>query len=161
MMKLLMSIWQEGPAIEVPDQMLALIENYAQYKDALQAILSKSANRRFTAIARIDERRRLHLVEHDMGKAIQDLGLLGREYPGIAVDDAERSQTRYPSAGSKRRGSIELQARTSPATSGFGKRARVLARLFDDVRIVLQDCRGARSRIAADLDRPRPIRISI
>lgn len=34
----------------VPDQMLALIENYAHYKDALQTILNKADNRRFTDV---------------------------------------------------------------------------------------------------------------
>lgn len=36
--------------LSVPDQMLALIENYAQYKDALQTILNKATNRRFTDV---------------------------------------------------------------------------------------------------------------
>ncbi|MBA2396432.1 MAG: fumarylacetoacetate hydrolase family protein [Ktedonobacteraceae bacterium] len=36
--------------LSVPDQMLALIENYEQYQNALQAILSKAANRRFTEV---------------------------------------------------------------------------------------------------------------
>ncbi|MBV9614477.1 MAG: fumarylacetoacetate hydrolase family protein [Ktedonobacteraceae bacterium] len=36
--------------LSVPDQMLALIENYARYKDALLTILSKAASRRFTDV---------------------------------------------------------------------------------------------------------------
>jgi 2-keto-4-pentenoate hydratase/2-oxohepta-3-ene-1,7-dioic acid hydratase in catechol pathway len=36
--------------VSVPDQMLDLIDNYAQYKDALQAIVDKAANRRFTEV---------------------------------------------------------------------------------------------------------------
>jgi 2-keto-4-pentenoate hydratase/2-oxohepta-3-ene-1,7-dioic acid hydratase in catechol pathway len=36
--------------LSVPDQMLALIENYARYKDALQTILGKATNRRFTDV---------------------------------------------------------------------------------------------------------------
>jgi 2-keto-4-pentenoate hydratase/2-oxohepta-3-ene-1,7-dioic acid hydratase in catechol pathway len=36
--------------LSVPDQMLALIENYALYKDALSTILSKAANRRFSDV---------------------------------------------------------------------------------------------------------------
>ena len=36
--------------LSVPDQMLALIENYALYKDALSTILSKATNRRFSDV---------------------------------------------------------------------------------------------------------------
>ncbi len=36
--------------LSVPDQMLALIENYARYKDALSTILSKATNRRFSDV---------------------------------------------------------------------------------------------------------------
>jgi len=36
--------------LTVPDQMLALIANYAQYQDALQTILHKAGKRRFTEV---------------------------------------------------------------------------------------------------------------
>jgi len=41
--------------LSVPDQMLALIENYAQYKDALATISSKAANRRFSDVKTFTE----------------------------------------------------------------------------------------------------------
>jgi 2-keto-4-pentenoate hydratase/2-oxohepta-3-ene-1,7-dioic acid hydratase in catechol pathway len=48
--------------LAVPDQMLALIENYAQYQDALQAILSKAANRRFTDVKTFTDVGAAHLL---------------------------------------------------------------------------------------------------
>jgi len=36
--------------LSVPDQMLDLIDHYAQYKDALQAIVNKAGSRRFTEV---------------------------------------------------------------------------------------------------------------
>lgn len=46
-----------GRALQVlvPDQMLALIDNYARYKDALAAILNKAANRRFSDVKTFTE----------------------------------------------------------------------------------------------------------
>jgi 2-keto-4-pentenoate hydratase/2-oxohepta-3-ene-1,7-dioic acid hydratase in catechol pathway len=48
--------------LSVPDQMLALIDNYAHYKDALATILSKAINRRFSDVKTFSDVGATHLL---------------------------------------------------------------------------------------------------
>ncbi len=48
--------------LAVPDQMLALIDNYALYKDALATILSKAINRRFSEVKTFTDVGAAHLL---------------------------------------------------------------------------------------------------